>query len=126
MISGTITRQISGPLPPASELEHYEDVFPGAAQTIISWATEETDFRRRMIEEDAAHQRRMDWADMIRSYVGLVMGAGIAIAGFVVSYKLAIVGSQIAATVIAALDIGSIVGIFVYGTIRRQKSDQEG
>ena len=76
-----------------------------------------------MIEQDVAHQRRMDWADMIRSYVGLLMGGIIAIVGLVIAYNLAIAGSTLVAAIVGALDIGSIVGIFVYGTIRRQKNN---
>jgi uncharacterized membrane protein len=99
-----------------------ENVIPGAAQTIITWASEETHFRRRMLETDAVHQRRMDWADVVRSFFGLGAGATIAVIGLIGSFKLAFAGYQLAAAVIGALDIASITGIFVYGTIRQGKN----
>jgi hypothetical protein len=68
----------------------------------------------------------MDWADTIRGFGGLIFGGGIAIIALIGSFKLALAGYQIAASVIASLDIASIAGVFVLGTIRRsRKSSQD-
>lgn len=42
----------SGPLPPAAELQRYEEAFPGAAQMILDHMSKEQDFRHKMSESD--------------------------------------------------------------------------
>ncbi|MEJ5188448.1 MAG: DUF2335 domain-containing protein [Breznakiellaceae bacterium] len=48
----------SGPLPPSSELAHYNDIIPGAAERILRMAEEEGNHRRKMEERLVEEQIR--------------------------------------------------------------------
>lgn len=116
-----VVAKYEGPLPPASELERYNQTVPGAGETIINWVAEENRFRHEMIERDIAHQRRMDWMDAGRSLAGLVIGATFALVALIGAIQLAYAGKEVAASVIGSLDIASIAGVFVLGTLRNAK-----
>ncbi len=61
----------------------------------------------------------------MRSWGGLASAFIIAIFGFVVTLILGLNGQPGLAGVIGGLDIGSIVGIFVYGTNNLRSERQE-
>lgn len=104
----------SGPLPAPVDLEHYEKVLPGAAERIIS-----------MAERQSAHRQNLETkvinSEISNSKTGLYFGFAIGIGGFIVVGYCASFGYQILAGIIAALDIGSLVGVFVYGSEKRKK-----
>lgn len=93
-------------------LRGYEDVLPGSAERIL-----------KMAENQSAHRIEMEksvvGSDIKKSERGQLFGLIIAILGFIIAFILAILGRQAVAIVIAALDITSIVGLFVYGQIRK-------
>lgn len=102
----------SGPLPVPAHLEQYESILPGAAERIL-----------KMAEDQATHRRSLE-TKVINSGVadskkGLWFGFFIGLSGFAIVGYCASLGFQILAGIIAALDLGSLVGVFVYGS--RQK-----
>src|SRR6266568_1571715 len=64
----------SGPIPPASELEHYERVKPGLAERIVSMAERQL----TMAEDQMKHRHKLEdkaIATNVRlSYLGLASG----------------------------------------------------
>lgn len=102
----------SGPLPVPEHLARYEQILPGAAERIF-----------KMAEEQSVHRRALE-SKVINSGVadskkGLWFGFFIGLSGFFIVGYCAFLGFQILAGIIAALDLGSLVGVFVYGS--RQK-----
>ena len=110
------TVSFSGPLPPPSHLELYEKILPGAAERILKMA-EEQSAHRRSLETKVIH------AGIASSNKGLIFGFIIGISGFVVVGYCASLGYQILAGVIGALDLASLVGVFVYGS-NQQKMER--
>lgn len=108
------TVSFSGPLPHPSDLAKYEQITPGAAERII-----------KMAENQAAHRQELE-KKVINSGVknsnkGLNFGLFIGLTGFAVVAYCAYLKLQILAGVISAIDLGSLVGVFVYGSIQRKR-----
>lgn len=108
----------SGPLPPPIHLEHYEKVLPGSAERILKMAEEQSQHRRALeicvIEYGIKNSRR-----------GLIFGFMIGLAGFSIVGYCASLGYTILAGIIAALDLGSLVGVFVYGSKQNKEERLE-
>lgn len=103
----------SGPLPPPNHLEQYERIVPGSAERILKMA-EEQSFHRRTLEAKVIHSGVSDSKKGL--WFGLIMGlSGFGLVGFCAS-----LGFQLLAGIIAALDLGSLVGIFVYGSKQKK------
>ena len=103
----------SGPLPPPEALTQYENVLPGAAERIF-----------QMAERELRHRQSIEGTivngDSRRAYLGIALGTLVALcalgaAAYAISQGEAWVGGGI-----AVVDIGSIVGAYIYGTRTRQ------
>ncbi len=107
------TVSFSGPLPQPSDLAKYEQIAPGAAERII-----------KMAEEQAAHRQKLEKkvidSGIKNSNKGLNYGLLIGLSGFAVVAFCAYLKLQVLAGIIAAIDLGSLVGVFVYGSIQRK------
>lgn len=103
----------SGPLPVPAHLAQYEEILPGAAERILKMA-EEQSIHRRALESKVINSGVAD------SKKGLWFGFFIGLSGFLVVGYCAHLGFQILAGIIAALDLGSLVGVFVYGSRQRK------
>ncbi|MBU0668042.1 DUF2335 domain-containing protein [Patescibacteria group bacterium] len=103
----------SGPLPTPVHLAQYEEILPGAAERILKMAEDQSSHRRslesKVISSGVADSRK-----------GLWFGFLIGLSGFAVVGYCAYLGFQILAGIIAALDLGSLVGVFVYGSRQRK------
>jgi uncharacterized membrane protein len=99
----------SGPLPHPTVLEGYEKTLPGAAERVI-----------KMAENQAAHRQGIEKvvinSDSRNATLGVIFAFIIAMTGLVFAYRLVMAGHGAEGTVIGALDLGALVGIFVYGT----------
>lgn len=108
----------SGPIPPPAHLEQYERILPGAAERIL-----------KMAEEQSAHRRSLETkvidSGVISSNRGLWFGFIIGLAGFSIVGYSAYLGYEALAGIIAALDLGSLVGVFVYGSRQRKQERLE-
>ena len=103
----------SGPLPPPNHLEHYEKVLPGAAERIFKMA-ENQSLHRRNLETKVVDSGISD------SKKGLWFGLLIGLSGFLLVGYCAYLGFQLLAGIIGALDLGSLVGVFVYGSNQKK------
>lgn len=104
----------SGPIPHPSDLARYEEIFPGAAERII-----------KMAENQATHRQELEKkvidSGIKNSNKGLNFGLFVGIGGFILVGWLAYLGETILAGIIGTLDLASLVGVFVYGSIQRKK-----
>lgn len=103
-----------GPLPPPDVLEGYERMLPGSAERIL-----------RMAEQQAEHRRvvliTLVEADTSRARWGLWLGAVVALVFVLAAVVMVLAGQAVAGTIVATADLLSIVGVFVYGTRRRER-----
>jgi uncharacterized membrane protein len=107
----------SGPLPPPEVLIRYNEAVPNGAERIMVMAEKQNDHRikqeAKVIDEDIRRQR---W--------GLALGFIVALAGLAAASYISVYASPIAGAVVAALDLGGMVGAFVYGS-RGRRSERE-
>lgn len=110
----------TGPTPPASEIRGLYELDPKYADRVFE-----------MAERDQLHRHRMDDLDSDRSFRlargGQRAGLIVALAGFVVAVVLAFLHQPEVAAVIGALDIVSLVVVFVTGRVpvRRPKAKEQ-
>ena len=103
----------SGPLPVPAYLAQYEEILPGSAERILKMAEEQSDHRRSL-------ETKVINSGVSDSKKGLWFGFLIGIGGLGVVSYCASLGFQVLAGIIAALDLGSLVGIFVYGSQQKK------
>ena len=117
----TVTTRIESVLPPASELERYEALNPGVTDRFI------TAFEKQVDHRIDIEKRAIRW-DIVRSFVGIVLGFIVAMTIVIGSFLLILDGhtDQGAAGIIATLV--TIVGVFVYSDVtrRRERSKKAG
>lgn len=108
----------SGPLPPPDVLAAYNNALPNGAERIVAMAERQQQHRMGL------ENRALHW-DIVRSNAGLAAGLIVALGGLTASYFLIDGGHGIEGSGIAVLDLGSIVGTFVYGTVNRRNERKE-
>ncbi len=113
VVSRSQSVSYSGPLPVPSHLAQYEDILPGAAERIFKMAEDQAEHRRNL-------ENKVIDSGIADSKKGLCFGFLIGIFGFVVVGYSARLGFQILAGIIAALDLASLVGVFVYGSKQKK------
>lgn len=114
-----VSETFQGPLPHPRILEHYNEIAPGAAEKIINVFVKQTDHRmdleRKVIEGDAQ-----------RASAGIVVGGLVATMGLIGAVILGVSGHEASAAALGVADIGTLAGIFVYGSQkRRQERDDK-
>lgn len=106
--------EYSGPLPPPNLLAQYEEITPGLVDRIVT-----------MTERQSEHRQRMELAffrgDQRRSWVGLFLGFLVALAGLAVTAYLGAEGNPWVAGIVGAIDLTSLVALFVYGQFLRKE-----
>ncbi len=107
--------QYSGPLPPASELERYEEVCPGAAKVILEAFQAETNHRHEMDKKYFDLDKRLVCGTHSRGLLGLWLGFTIAMTVLFLAGWLVYLGNVAAGVTIATIDLASLAGVFVYG-----------
>jgi len=98
-----------GPLPPAAELQAYQEVDPQLVPWLLAAADKEQSHRH---EADRAQWAEVSVASAVNAYrskVGLWLGFVIAIVGLLVAGVTAYVGHPITAGVIGGLDLVSLL-----------------
>lgn len=108
----------SGPLPPPEVLSKYDQIVRGAAERIL-----------RMAEEQSTHRRHIEAqvisADTKNSQRGLIFGLIIGLAGFAAATIMVLFGQPWAGAFLGLLNLGSLVGVFVYGSASRRRERAE-
>jgi len=114
----SIASSFSGPLPPPNILIGYNEAVPDGAERVIALA-----------ERQAAHRMALERAvvdaDIKRSNRGLAAGLTVALAGLGASFLMVNSGHDTAGIVMGSLDLGSLVAVFVYGTVSRRSERQD-
>lgn len=102
----TITQTIESPYPPASELEGYERILPGAADRIFS-----------LVEAESVHRRELEKAALKResrdSLIGLAAAFAVAMTATVGGGLLVWCGFPVAGSIFGLSGVASIVGAFL-------------
>jgi len=82
-----------------------------------------------MAETQAKHRMSLESrvvdADIKRANWGLAAGFVVAIAGLVASCLMVVGGHEAAGLVLGGLDLGSLAGVFVYGTVSRRNEREQ-
>lgn len=108
----------SGPLPPPDVLKRFDEVVPGSAERIIKMAEEQSTHRKDL-------ERKVIDSDIARSKWGQILGFLISVAGLVVSGLVAVYGNAIAGSIIGVSTLGTLVGVFMYGSKTRSQEREE-
>ncbi len=99
-------------------LERYNNAVPDGAQRIMVMA--ERQGAHRMVLE-----RKVVEADATRAREGLYAGVIVALAFLGVAAFLINGGHDVAGGILGTVDIASLVGVFVYGTIQRREERKD-
>ena len=104
------TTSFSGPLPPASELQAYENVVPGAGERIIamaeSYAAHDQALENKSTDQEGADRKR-----------GQYLGAGIVIAILLVCMYALNPDKETFATVLGTGTIVALATVFALGKV---------
>ena len=104
----------SSPIPMASEAERYEALSPGATERMLNYADEQQIHRQglenRVVDSNIQLARRGQW-----------MGFTIGVMGIITATYLISTGHPAAGIAMFFADIGSLVGVFVYGRREAKK-----
>lgn len=107
----------SGPLPPPEALARYNEILPGAADRIIAMAERQSQHREEIetavINGNIQEQKR-------GTRYGFIIAMTVAIGSI---YLLA-TGHAITGSITLFSDLGSLVGVFVYG--KKQQREELG
>mgnify|MGYP001591579865 CR=1 FL=1 len=104
----------SGPLPPPNVLEQYDRIVPGAADRIIKMAEQQSQHRREL-------ERKVIDSDVQNSKLGLIFGFIIGLVLISGGIFLIWKGYNLSGVLLGVVYVGSVVGIFVYGSWERRK-----
>ena len=107
-------KAFSGPLPPPGTLAEYNEVLPGAADRILTMAESQSDHRQGL-------EKYVVIGDSRRSSWGIVAGLAVAALAFGIAGYFAYLGHPVEGTVVVGVNLGSIIGVFVYGTRSRRE-----
>ena len=118
IVEARVSASFSGPLPHPNILAQYNQAVPNGAERIIAMTEKQSDHRMGL-ENRALH------ADIVRSYFGVVAGLAIAVFALYISYRLIDGGHETAGVLLGSIDIASLVGVFVFGTISRRWERKE-
>lgn len=107
--------QFSGPLPPPTILQQYDETVPGAAERIIAMAEGESEHQKYM-EKTAMHLKSRE------NRLGQYFAMATVILAFSTSIACAYMGATTAAAIIGGATVVGLVAVFITG---REKSDKE-
>jgi uncharacterized membrane protein len=99
-------------------LIQYNEAVSDGAERIIALA-------ERQAKHRMALETRVVDADIKRANWGLLAGFVVALAGLIISYFLIDRGNAWAGLFLGTLDLGSLVGVFIYGTVSRRSEREQ-
>jgi uncharacterized membrane protein len=108
----------SGPLPPPTILQQYEDVVPGAAKIIIEMAQKQSDHRQFL-------EKNVITSDIKKSYIGQIFAFILGLFGLAMGTVLIYAGKSVAGTALSGGTLLALVGVFIYGSSARKKERAE-
>ena len=107
-----------GPLPPAIELQSYNQIVPGAAERIIALAEKQAAHRMELEKHAVAEQLR-------QSARGQIFALIIGVAGITGAVVVGITGNAWVAGTIATASLGTLAVSFITGKRQEQRSRQQ-
>ena len=107
-----------GPLPPAIELEKYNQIVPGAAERIIAMAEKQTAHRMELEKHAVAEQLR-------QSARGQLFALIIGVTGIIGAVIVGLIGNAWVAGTIATASLGTLAVSFITGKRQEQHSRQQ-
>lgn len=117
-----VISEFSGPLPPPSIIQGYENVVPGAAERILAMAEKQSEHRQLM-------ERTMIQSDSRDSLLGiiaaLILGAGCLVTSCVIAISVPQNAGAICSAAFGITGIGSIVGPFLKINRKDSSKDEE-
>jgi uncharacterized membrane protein len=117
-VEAQVSASFSGPLPHPEILIQYNQAVPDGAERIIAMAERQSDHRMAL-------EKRALTADIWRSYAGVAAGLIVALAVLAAAYQLIDNDHDTAGAALATIDIASLVGVFVFGTISRRQERKD-
>jgi uncharacterized membrane protein len=107
-----------GPLPPAIELEKYNQIVPGAAERIIAMAEKQTAHRMELEKHAVAEQLR-------QSARGQLFALIIGVTGIIGAVIVGLIGNAWVAGTIATAALGTLAVSFISGKRQEQQTRQQ-
>jgi uncharacterized membrane protein len=98
----------SGPFPDPETLEHYQKIFPTAAERIFQLTEQQSKHRQKI-------ENRVIWSNLIDSKLGLILGTIIALAIVYVAMKVILSGFQVTGFISIATVVTGIALSFFKG-----------
>lgn len=119
VLTRTVSKPHSGPIPSADELEHLEQVLPGLADRVVSMAEREQSHRHgtmeNLLDKEFALRGRGQW---------MALGALVLLLLAVV--VIAWLGDTKSAAWLGAATIVAVVSVFITGRFYDSKEDSDG
>jgi uncharacterized membrane protein len=116
VVGQVVATSYQGPIPLPGHLREYDELVPGSAKQIMDLF--EAQSRHRMAME--SHVIR---SDVRRSWTGLVLGFVVAMSVVACGTWMIAIGHDWAGGSMITTGLGSIVGVFVYGS-RSQRQER--
>ena len=111
----------AGPLPPAAEIQRWEEMLPGAAERFLTLLEEQTRHEISLDREQVAlaHEATKQEHDLRKR--GQTFGLSIGLAALVIGGVLVVLGNPVAGTIFGGTGVGSLVGAFLYDRHQTKK-----
>ncbi len=114
-----------GPMPHPRDLAKYEEVLPGFADRQLAIQEKRWELAALQAKHRQELENRSVESEIYQAKWGLRFGFAVAVLGFVTAAIFAFKDQPLAGVAISALDIGGLVGVFVYGSQSRKNERLE-
>ncbi len=111
----------AGPLPPAAEIQRWEEILPGAAERFLTLLEEQTRHEMDIDREQVAlaHEEAKPEHDLRKR--GQTFGLSIGFVALAIGGGLVVLGNPITGTIFGGTGVGSLVGAFLYDRHQTKK-----
>lgn len=110
-----------GPLPPASELQRYEQVKSGFGERIMQMAERQLAMAESQMKHRQALETRVVSTNVRLSYLGLVSGFVLGAGGLCAAVYLIRLGRELGGSAAFIGSLATLAGLFIYGRRRQEK-----
>lgn len=117
-----VAKFFSGPIPPASELEHYERIRPGLADRIIAMAERQLTMAESQMKHRQGLEKGVVKTNSRLAYLGLVSGFVLGAGGLTAAVYLIRMGKELGGAAAFIASLATLAGLFIYGR-RKQDAD---
>lgn len=112
-VARVIQSEFSGPIPPPSIIEGYENVLPGAADRLITMAERQSEHRQDMEKIMVTSESRDGLLGILFAFI---LGIGCIIAAIIIVVRVPQNAGAISGALIGVTGIGSIIATFIKST----------